>query len=214
MKEKIMEQIVAAMNWRYATQVFDGKKTVSREELDTVLEAGRLSASSYGTEPWKFIVVEKPEVRTALRAAAYGQPKVTDADYLIVIARRTDARSHITQELLERTARIRKMEISALDGLKNALEGVIARNDDSGLDAWIRAQTYIPLGAMMLAASLVGVDNGPMEGFDPVKVNEILGLSAKNLTATTMLALGHRGDDQAAGRTKVRRPAAEVIEFV
>lgn len=210
-----MEQsITKALAWRFAVRTFDTTKTIAKEDLTTILESGRLAPSSFGIEPWKFIVVENKDVRAQLRTAGYNQPKITDAAVLIVIARRTDMRAHIMDELVARTAKTQDVTTESLSGFKKMLDGAVAGKDDAELDAWARAQTYIPLGTMIAAASLLNIDSGPMEGFDPVKVGEILGLDAKNLNATTMLALGYRGDDAGAARPKVRRDFESVVEFI
>ncbi len=208
------ENILKALKWRYAVKVFDPTKKITQEQLHTILEAGRLAPSSLGTEPWKFIVVENPELRAKMREASYGQPKVTDAAYIIVVARRIDARQNIAQELIERTAKTHNVQHSDLDGLRQMVDGGMARQTEEQVDAWVKGQTYIPLGIMIETAALLGIDAGPMEGFNPVEVDKILGLKEKNLASTSMLALGHRGDDPAANRPKVRRHFDEVVEFI
>lgn len=209
-----MQDVLQALHWRYAVKIFDPSKKITEEQLHAVLESGRLSPSALGVEPWKFIVVRNPEIRARLRTASYDQPKVTDASHLIVIARRTDARTNIANELIDRTAKMQGVDPSALDGLRQMVEGNITHKDDAQLDAWVRGQVYIPLGVMVTTAALLGIDSGPMEGFNPAEVDAILGLSEKHLTATTMLALGYRGDDAAAARPKVRRAFEEVVTFV
>ena len=209
------EQIISALNWRYAVQGFDKTKKVSADNLHTILEAGRLAPSSFGLEGWKFIVVENPELRAKVSAAGYGQPKITEASHLIVIARRTDARATIVSERIARTAKVTGAPETALAGFKDMLDGTVAMRDDSALDTWMKTQTYIPLGIMMETASLLQVDNAAMEGFDPKGVDDALGLTAKHLTATTLLALGYRSfDDAAATRPKVRRDFDDVVEFL
>lgn len=210
----MQEQILKALEWRYAVQSFDPTKKVGEGDLKTILESGRLAPSSYGLEPWKFIVVENPEVRERLQSVSYGQPKVSEASHLIVIARRTDAREKIVSERISRTATIQNMEESALDGFKEMLDGVVAGRDDASLDAWNARQAYIALGMMMETASLLGIDNAAMEGFDPKGVDDVLGLAKQNLTATIMLAVGYRGADASADRPKVRRSFDEVVEIV
>lgn len=206
--------ILSALNWRYATKVFDPAKKISEEDLRTILEAGRLAPSSYGVEPWKFLVVENQDLRAKIRAVGFDQPKITDAAYLVVIARQTEVRAHLAQDLVDRTARIQGVDISSLDGLKQMVDGFISRLSDTELDAWVKSQCYIPLGVMVATASLLGIDNGPMEGFIPAKVDEILGLPEKHLASTTFLTLGHRGVDPAAARAKVRRTFDEAVEFI
>ncbi|MBP7133916.1 NAD(P)H-dependent oxidoreductase [Patescibacteria group bacterium] len=208
------QEILKALAWRYATKIFDPAKKITTEDLHTILESGRLSPSAIGLEPWKFLVVENPALREKLRVAAYGQPKVTDAAVLIVFARRTDVREHIAQELLDRAAAQQHVSLESLEGLRNMAEGGIAAKNDVELQAWIRSQVYIPLGIMIQTASLLEIDNCPMEGFNPTAVDEILGLTAQNLASVCMLALGGRGADPAAARQKVRRPFEEVVQFL
>jgi len=203
-----------ALNWRYGVKVFDPTKKISEQDLNTILESGRLAPSSIGVEPWKFIVVENKELREKIRKASYDQSKVTDAAYLVIMARRTDIRENIANELIERTAETQKVKHEELGGLRQMAEGGIARQDDLSLDAWAKAQTYIPLGIMIHSAALLGIDAGPMEGFNGAEVDEILGLKAKNLKSTTILTLGHRGEDPAAQRPKVRRKFEDVVEFI
>jgi len=216
MQNKITkEEILGALNWRYAVKVFDKNKKVSDEDLHTILESARLSPSSSGIEMWKFIVVENPEIRIRLREAGDNQPKITDASHLIVITYRTDSEENLTKERIERTAKIQNQDIQDLGGLKNTLEKAVKEKLLNGtLEAWVALQAYIPLGIMLQTASLLHVDAGPMEGFDPEKVDEILSLKKQNLKSVTMLALGYRGEDPAASRPKVRRDFTEVVEFV
>jgi nitroreductase/dihydropteridine reductase len=208
------EDIIKALKWRYAVKIFDPTKKISKEELETILESGRLAPSSIGMEPWKFFVVENPELRTKIRAASFDQPKVTDAPTLILIARRTDVRENVARELIERTAATHNVDHSELDGLKQLAEGGVGRHTDESLDAWVKSQAYIPLGIMVETAALLGVDACPMEGFIPEKIDEILGLKQKKLTATVLIAFGHRGADPLAEKSKVRRNFDDVVEFV
>lgn len=204
-----------ALNWRYAVKIFDPTKKVTDSDLSAILEAGRLAPSSVGLEPWKFIVVKNEEFRKKMRAASYDQPKVTDASYIIVIAHRTDA-ENLTAELISRTAKTQGKTEGDLEGLKQMSDGSIAGRSASSdmLQGWLAAQTYIPLGLMVETAALLGVDAGPMEGFDANQIDEILGLKAKNLHATTMLALGYRGEDHYADLPKTRRSFEEVVEVM
>lgn len=206
-------QIHNALAWRYATQVFDQSKKLTETQVRAVLEAGRLAPSSFGLEAWKFIVVENPEVRARLRKVSNDQPKVTDASHVIVIARRTDVKEQIVKERIERTARIQGQSEESLAGYKEMLDGVVEGKGEA-LDQWIKCQTYIPLGMMMEAASLLQIDNAAMEGFDPANVDEVLGLKELHLASVSMLALGYRGEDAQSKRPKVRRAFDEVVTYV
>ncbi|MDQ3075902.1 MAG: NAD(P)H-dependent oxidoreductase [bacterium] len=210
-KQEKRKEIIDALNWRYATQIFDKNKIVDEDDIHTILETARLSPSPFGVEPWKFLVIKNPELRTKVGK----QPKMTEASHLIVITYRTDIKENLVKDRIERTAKIQNQKIEELDGLKKAIEGTIAKKDAEGnLESWIRSQSYIPLGIMIQTASLLGIDNGPMEGFDPEHVDEVLGLKDKNLKSLTMLALGYRGEDPASARPKVRRKFEEVVEII
>ncbi len=208
------EQIIKALNWRYAVQVFDTNKPVDERLIKTILEAARLSPSSIGIEPWKFIVVENKDIRRKLYEVGYKQPKIIDAPVLVVIAYRTDARENISKERIERTAKTLKVDPTQLDGLKAMLDRSISSRDDAQLEAWVKSQVYIPLGIIIETAALLGVDSGPMEGFDANGVDQVLGLKEKNLHSTSMIAFGYRGGDEAQHRPKVRRLSNEVIEYI
>lgn len=202
--------ILQALQWRYAVKVFDPSKKVAPEDLRAILESGRLSPSSIGLEPWVFLLVENKDVRAKLREASYGQPKVTDASHLVVIATRTDA-AVLPDELISRAAVQEGVSPESLAGWRQMAENGVNRPDAV---EWLRRQAYIPLGIMMTAASLLKVDTCPMEGFDNKKVDEILGLKEKNLNSVFMLTIGYRGDDPAAKRHKVRRPFEEVVQVI
>jgi nitroreductase/dihydropteridine reductase len=211
MNNKILE----ALKWRYAVQTFDFTKKVSAENIHTIVESARLAPSSIGLEAWKFIVIENSDVRAKLRVAGYDQSKITEASHLVVITGRTDIEENITRERLERTAKTQGNSIESLEGLGNMIKDSIDAHKSRGdLSFWIKAQSYIALGMMMETASLLGVDNAAMEGFDVAKVDEVLGLTEKKLTSVTMLALGYRGVDPVAERPKTRRSFDEVIEFI
>ncbi len=210
----MQDTLIKALYWRYAVKTFDPAGEITDAELRTILESGRLAPSSFGIEPWKFIVVSNPDIQKRMRAASYDQSKVSDASHVIVLARRTDVRENIVRELLARAAKAQEKDISELKELEEMVAGVIVSKSDAELDSWVRAQTYIPLGMMVEAAALLGVDAGPMEGFSPDEIDAILGLKGKNLHATTMLALGRRGADAFADISKTRREFDEVVEFV
>lgn len=207
------ETILRAMNWRYAGKIFDGSKKITDEQLNTVLEAGRLSPSVFGVESWQFIVINNKDLREKMRGASYGQPKVTDASHIIVIASRTDGQK-VMDELIERTAKTQGKTIEDLKGFSDMLYGALSGKNDDTIKNWYKAQSYIPLGIMIETAALLGVDSGPMEGFDADKIDEILGLKEKSLHASTMLALGFRGEDDYAKLPKTRKSFEEVVTII
>ena len=208
------QTIIDALNWRYATQIFDMSKPLEEEKLMTILESARLAPSSLGIEPWKFIVVENADIRAKLKIAGYNQPKITDSPVLIVLAYRLDLKQSMSKERIVRTVKATNMDASAFEGLKNMIDGSLSGKSQQEAETWAKSQAYIPLGMMIETAALLGVDAGPMEGFDANAVDEILGLKQQHLHATSMITLGYRAEDPASLRSKVRRAFDEVIEFV
>lgn len=210
------EHILNALNWRYGVKKFDTTKPVQDEYIATILEAARLAPSCVGVEPWKFIVVKNPEVRAKIRAVGYDQEKITDSPYLVIIAQRTDA-ENLAKELVERTAKAQGKTQEELQGLFDMAQGSIGQEwrTPEGLQKWMAAQTYIPLGMMLQSAAMLGVDAGPMEGFDANAIDEILGFKEKNLHTVTMVAFGYRSEDDAfASLPKTRRAYEDVVEIV
>lgn len=205
------EKITAAMQWRYAAQLLNPDKKVPEADLQTILEAGRLAPSAFGVEPWHFILIEDKKLQQKLYDEASPQAKVKDAPHFLVVAKRTDARETLAKNRVARAAQALGKPESDLQGLRDAIDGVIAGKDDEQLASWVRAQVYIPLGAMIEAAALLGVDAGPMEGFDHNKFDEILGLKAKNLSSEYAIAFGYRLNDEAAERPKSRQSMEEVL---
>ncbi|WP_192901979.1 nitroreductase family protein [Mucilaginibacter psychrotolerans] len=200
------------LKWRYATKKFDSTKRLSAEQLDYLLEAIQLAPSSYGLQHYKVIVVENPEVRAKLREAAYGQPQVTDASQLIVFAAETNIDEAYVKSFVDLVAETRNVSRESLAGLEGMVLGGIANRTPEQLLLWAQKQAYIALGILLAAVAAEGIDAVPMEGFDPAKFDEILGLKEKGLTATVIAAVGFRAEDDAYSKlVKVRRPQSELF---
>lgn len=209
-----MKNIIQALNWRYATKKFDTTKKLSAEQLETLLESLRLTASSYGLQPWKFLVIENPALRTQIRAAAWDQSQVTDASHLVVLCAKTDVNDAAVDEYMAAIAVTRSIPVEGLAGFSQMLKGAISGKTQSDLTTWAAKQVYIALGTLLTSAALLEIDACPMEGFDPAAVNTILGLDSQNLTATVLCPLGFRdSSDDTITRTKVRFPKEKVVEI-
>ncbi len=207
-----MNNIINALNWRYATKSFDSSKKLSDEQLDTILESMRLSASSYGLQPWKFVVVSNPETRTALRAAAWDQTQVTDASAFVVLAVRTDVDTAYVDAYMKSIADTRGMNVAALSGFADMIKGTISRRTAEQVIDWSSRQVYIALGTALTTAAQLEVDTCPMEGFDEAKFDEILGLKEMKLASRVCLAIGFRSaEDTSASYKKVRSAKDEVV---
>lgn len=207
-----MTNIIDSLKWRYSTQVYDPSKKVSETQLDTILEAARLAPSSYGLQPWRFIVVNNPATRAKLSEAGYGQPKITDASHLIVIAVQEVTNEAMVDEYMKSVAETRKVSLESLAGYKGMIMNVVNSMTPEQLIEWSTRQAYLALGVIIAVASLEGVDSGPMEGFEPAKFDEILGLKKLGLQTKVAVALGFRSDsDKMAKAAKVRFPKNKVV---
>ncbi len=204
--------IIDKLKWRYATKKFDTNKKLSAEQLDLLLEAVQLAPSSIGLQHYKVLVIQNPEVRAKLREAAYGQPQVTDASHLIVFAAETGIDEAYGKSFIDLVAATRNAPRESLTGLEGMVLGQINSRTPEQRVLWAQKQAYIALGVLVATAADQGIDAGPMEGFDPVKFNEILGLKEKGLTATVIAAVGFRADDDHFSKLiKVRRPKTELF---
>lgn len=207
-----MSDILNALAWRYATKKFDITKPLSIEQVTTLEEALRLSASSLGLQPWGFVEVTNPEIRAKLRAKAWGQPQVTDADRIIVLAARTDLDDAYVDRFAALIAQTTGAPIETLKDYVGMMKGSLAGKTPEQRLEWAKRQTYIALGTILAVAAIERIDACPMEGFDPAGFDEILGLKEKNLASVAMVALGFRhADDATANKPKVRFPRNEVF---
>lgn len=207
-----MNTTIEALNFRYATKAFDTNKKLTDEQLAVLTESLRLSASSYGLQPWKFFVISNPELRAQLRAAAYDQSQITDASHLIVIATYKEMTPAHIDAFFASIAETRGIPADALQGYKDMVVGSASRLSSEQAAVWNAKQGYLALGTLLTTAALEKIDACPMEGFDAAKFNEILGLDAMGLTATVICPVGFRSEeDKTAAYKKVRFAAADVI---
>lgn len=210
-----MNQITEDLNWRYATKKFDSTKKVSDEDLETIKESLRLTATSFGLQSMKFLIVEDPEVRQKLTAASWGQTQVTDASHLIVICTYIDVNNDHVDEYMQDVSTARNIPIEATSQFGDYIKGAIANFSAEEKTLWSAKQTYIALGQTLHTCARLRIDSTPMEGFDPAAYDEILGLSAKNLKATLLLPIGYRHEeDKNQHFAKVRKSSEVIFETV
>ena len=207
-----MTTIIDNLNWRYATKGFDTTKELPAADLEYILEAGRMSASSYGLQPFKIVVVTDEAKKQELMGHAYGQAHVGANSALIILAARTDVDAAMVADYIARIEATRGLPAGAVDGYKDMMTGDLTNRTPEARTTWAQKQCYIALGSMMLAAAEKMVDGCPMEGFSSDAFNEALGLSAHNLTATVIFPVGFRAaSDDTQHYAKVRRSADDMI---
>jgi len=207
------QTVSEALHWRYATKKFDRARRIPAATWAALEEALVLAPSSFGLQPWKFVVVQDQATRERLSAAAWGQTQPLECSHYVVFAGRKGLDGGDIERFLARTAEVRRVPVASLKGFGDVIAGFAENARKQGfLDAWCAKQTYIALGQFMAAAALLGVDACPMEGIDPARFDEILGLPALGYGALCACAAGYRAaDDKYASLPKVRFRAQDVI---
>jgi nitroreductase len=221
-KEALKQEILDAYEFRHATKQFDPNKKVADDDFQFIMETGRLSPSSFGFEPWRFLVIQDPGLRDKIKNTAWGAyGKLPEASHFVIILARTKLdtqydsayllnhfknvknmpEDHMSK-YLEKIEQFQKVDFDLLNGERPLLD-------------WAGKQTYLALGNMMTAAAQIGVDSCPIEGFDIDKMNTLLEeeglLDDGHFSISVMCAFGYRVNDPAP---KTRRSFEDVIKFV
>jgi nitroreductase len=207
------ETLLQQLQWRYATKAFDPARKISDADWATLESALILTPTSYGLQPYRFIVITDQAIKDKLVSASWNQRQPADCCHFVVFAARAKNTEQDVDRYLSRVAEVRGGTVDALAGFKKVLMGDIVHGarGQASLE-WATRQAYIALGNFMTAAALVGIDTCPMEGFLPDKYDEILGLPEKGYHAVVACAAGYRaGSDKYATMPKVRFPAEEIV---
>ena len=211
-KNNIMRTLIDALKWRSAIKNFDSTKEVSQENIEQLIIAANLAATSGGLQPFKLIVIKNKELREKLTPASYGQSQIAQASHLLVFAVLEEFDKSIVDEYVTRMAEVRNLELSSLNPLKEALSGSIHGKDASNKTEWAARQVYISLGTVLSAAATMEIDMCPMEGFNPMQYQEILDLKSKNLLPVVIAAVGYRSDDDVFSKmAKVRKARKDFV---
>ncbi|MBA4186864.1 MAG: NAD(P)H-dependent oxidoreductase [Planctomycetaceae bacterium] len=209
------DTVLAQLQWRYATKKFDATRKIAPELWAKLEQATVLSPSSFGLQLWKFVVVTNPEVRQKLHPVSWNQPQILDASHLVVFAAKNPPKATDVERHIARIAEVRGVELTSLDPLKDRILGTVSRMTEKDAHNWAARQCYIALGVFLSTCALAGVDACPMEGFQPEKYDEILGLKAKGYGSVVIATAGYRHpDDPAAKLPKARFALNDVIEHV
>ena len=202
------------LRWRYAVKKFDASRRIPEATWDVLEEALVLAPSSYGLEPWKFLVIDDPETRQKLVEASWGQRQLVDASHVVVFAVRKDVDAAYVERFVQRIAKARGLDPASLDAYKQMMLGAVTKPAEQ-LEVWLARQVYIALGHFLASAALLGVDACPMEGIVPARYDELLGLGQRGLKTLLVATAGYRAaDDRYASLAKVRFARDEVIEHV
>ncbi|MCB0220752.1 MAG: NAD(P)H-dependent oxidoreductase [Chrysiogenetes bacterium] len=203
--------LMNALEWRYAVRKFSDE-VLSEMEVAALLDVTRLSASSYGLQPYRLLVVESPDIRRELVAHSYGQEKVAACSHLIVFAVQTNIGDALVDEYVRMLAKARGVSSESLQAMAGHIkEALAAKSPEENLQ-WAHQQAHIALGNLLTSAAMMGIDTCPMGGFDAAGYDRVLGLAKENLTASVICPIGRRdAGDEAAAAPKVRRDYEEIV---
>ncbi|MDJ0726807.1 MAG: NAD(P)H-dependent oxidoreductase [Prochloraceae cyanobacterium] len=205
--------VLEQLNWRYATKKFDPTKKIPDKVWEVLEQSLVLAPSSFGLQPWKFIVVRNPEIRSKLLEHSWGQTMVVDASHLVVLTVKKDINETDVDEYIKTIAEVRETTVEKLAGFSNQIKGFLKQPID--LNVWSTKQVYIALGQFMTSAAMLEIDTCPMEGFIPAKYDEILGLTETRYSSVVLCPAGYRADDDKyATLPKVRFSTEKVVDYI
>jgi nitroreductase len=209
-------QLLDALQWRYATKVFDATKKMPADVWQTLERALVLTPSSYGLQPYKFLVINDPAKRAELLPHSWNQKQVVDASHFVVFAARTKVTEADVNKLIQIISDVRKMPPESLNFYRDMMLGDVVNGPRSKIaHEWAARQAYIALGNLMTCAAVLGVDGCPMEGLNPAEYDRVLGLNYSGYATVVACALGYRAaSDKYASLPKVRYATQELVRQI
>ena len=208
--------LIEKLNWRYATKKMDPSKSVSQDKVDRIIEAARLAPTSSGLQPFEIIVVTNPEIRARIQEISWNQAQVTEGSHLLVFAAWDNYTADRINHMFDLTNDERGFKNEGWEKYRQSLLATYPQRDAQVNFEHAARQAYIAFGMAVAQAAFEGVDSTPMEGFDPAKLDEILGLREKGLRSAVILPLGYRKEegDWLVNLKKIRRPLEEFVSEV
>ena len=208
-------ELIKKLEWRYATKKFDPTKKVSQPDLEKLKKAMQLSVSSYGLQLYKVLVIEDIKVREQLKPVSWNQNQITDASHLVVFCNYTKINSNDIDDFIRLTSETRNIEPEKLEGYGEFIKMKLAEKNAVEQTNWLERQPYLALSNLLMACAELEIDACPMEGFEPEKYNEILGLEEKGLNACVIATVGYRDkSDRNQNLPKVRKPMEMLFEEI
>jgi len=207
--------IIKSLQWRYACKKFNDSKIIPEDKVSIIKEAFNLTATSFGLQPIKMIVIKNKELQQQLVAHSFGQQQVGNASHLLVLCIDKDTTQQDIDNCFDREKEIRGTSEEVIASFRNYLKDSYANKSLEEKQESAIYQTYIVLGNLMTVCALEQIDTCPMEGFIPEKIDEILELDKKSLKSVLLLPVGYRADDDFMSTLKkVRKPLSDtVIDF-
>ncbi|AQU81624.1 MULTISPECIES: NAD(P)H-dependent oxidoreductase [unclassified Halomonas] len=203
--------IHAALDWRYAVREFSSEK-LSNQVVESLVDAARKSASSYGLQPYKIIVIESAAVRQELLPHSFGQQKVVDCSHLVIFAAHSNIDNQTVERYVKQLMKVRGTPYEDVSGYAEHMQQALATKSAAQRKEWAHQQCYIALGTLLTAAAMLKIDSCPMTGFDHRAYDQALQLPEQGLEASVIVALGHRSpSDTSSELPKVRFDYDDVV---
>ena len=200
------------LKWRYAVKKFDHHKILSDNQINILKQAFNLTATSYGLQPIKLVVVKNKDIQKELVLHSWNQQQVSQASHLLVICVDTKLDETDVEKYFERVKEIRNTPDEIINSFKEYLTTTISGKTTEDLLSWGKNQAYLALGNLLTVCANEKIDSCPMEGFIPEKYDEVLGLKEKNLSSVLVLPVGYRAeDDIMTHQKKVRKNIDEIV---
>ncbi|MFV0566973.1 MAG: NAD(P)H-dependent oxidoreductase [Flavobacteriaceae bacterium] len=204
--------IIERLKWRYATKKFNPNKKLAPQKLEVLKQAFNLTATSFGLQTVKLIVVENKAVRELLVKSAFNQKQVADASHLLIICIQDNVLDEDVVNYYEAIKDIRKTPETILKPYRESLIKTLRNMSVKERQNWSTNQAYIALGNLMTVCAVEAIDACPMEGFLLEEFDKILNLKALALKSVLLLPVGYRAeDDMFSGFEKVRMPVSETV---
>ena len=208
-------QLIDNLKWRYATKKYDTSKKISSEDLEKIKEAIQLSATSYGLQLFKVLIVEDKAIREKLRPKSWNQPQITDASHLLVFCGYNEVADTDIDAYIDLKSKTQGIPSSDLKDYGDFMKMKMKEKSPKELKSWTSKQTYIALSNALNACAELKLDSTPMEGLEPESYDEILGLKEKGLSTSVVLAIGYRNEEDAnQDAKKVRKPLDAIFEKI
>ncbi|MGJ8743726.1 nitroreductase family protein [Polaribacter sp.] len=203
---------IKSLQWRYAVKKFNSEKQLSNSQINTLKEAFNLTATSYGLQPLKLVIVKNKTIQKELVAHSFNQPQVFEASHLLVICVPKNYAITEVENYFNLVQKIRNTPQEIIKPFKDFLTQEIKNKTQEELLLWNKNQAYLTLGNLLTVCALEKIDACPMEGFIPEKYDEILHLTAQNLKSVLVLPVGFRAeDDYMKELTKVRKNTTDTV---
>lgn len=214
------ENIIKAFNSRHATKEFDSTKSIAKEDFNFILKTAQLSPSSFGFEPWHFVVVQNKELRELLKPVAWGAPLKLDtaSHYVLGLTMKSPMTKWNSEYITHMMKEVKQFPEDVIETYtkfyREFQEKDFNLDTDRHLFDWASKQTYIPLANMMTSASLIGIDSCPIEGFHQEKAEALLkekfDIDTTKFGLSYMVAFGYRKEEP---RKKIRRELDSIITW-